>query len=127
MSKRTVRNLSILVFVILFICTILSTIVYHMLLPKVTAYTPENGYINGKEYDRIVPISCIYTDSEGNYVFRLEYVEEKWKVERCSVFIEAWDGSYAAIRRAVSEDIEIALNPSRALKDEEIVKVVERK
>mgnify|MGYP003303188178 FL=1 len=105
------------------VCTLVSTIVYDALLPKVTAYTPKNGIINGKEYSMVVPLSCIYTDNEGVYVFRLKEVDEEWKAERCSVRIEAQNKTYAAIRRAVSEKIQIAVNPSRKLQDGEIVKV----
>lgn len=125
MSKKAVKVLSVVVFALLLICTVVSTIVYDRNLPRVTAYTPEPGILNGEEYPMVVPSSCVYTDNDGVYVFRLKEVNGEWKVERCTVSVEGSDGAYTAIRRVVSEEIQLAAFPSRSLSDGETVRINE--
>lgn len=125
MGKQTVLRLSAVIFSVLLICTIASTIVYDALLPRVTAYTPESGTINGEEYSMVVPASCVYQDANGYYVFRLKELDGDWKVERCSVSVEGSNGAYTAIRRVVSEEIQLAAFPSRTLSDGETVRIHE--
>lgn len=123
MRKRNVLIFSGLCFVLLLACTIISTFVYDALLPRVTAWTPEKGLIQGEEYRMLVPISSVYSDTNGNYVFRLKEVNGRWKVERCSVRVEAQNEEYAAISRTVLEEIQVAVYPSIGLNDGDIVKI----
>lgn len=125
MEKQTVKGLSAAIFALLLLCTIVSTAVYDVMLPRVTAYTPDSGTINGEEYRMVVPASCVYQDANGSYVFRLKGSGGAWKVERCSVSVEGSDGAYTAIRRAVAEEIQLAAFPSRPLSDGETVRISE--
>lgn len=123
MRKRGVVLLAGGCFAVLLICTVISTFVYDALLPRVTAWTPKKGFIQGEEYQMLVPISSVYSDANGNYVFRLKEVNGRWKVERCSIRVEAQNESYAAISRTVLEEIQIAAYPSIGLNDGDIVKI----
>ena len=124
MKKRTVAILSVVIFVILMGCTAYSAFHYDRSLPVVTALTPEWGTVNGEEYAMLVPSDCVYTDNEGTFVYRLKQTEDGWKTERCTVRIEATDGTHTAIRRIVSEEILVAASPSAPLSDGRIVKLI---
>ena len=124
MTKRTVAILSAVIFALLVVCTVYSAFAYDRSLPIVTALAPEPGTLNGEEYGMVVPADCVYTDNEGTFVYRLKQTEDGWKTERCTVRIEATDGIHTAIRRAVSEEILVAVSPSAALSDGQIVKLI---
>ena len=125
MKKGTVAVLSAVIFVILLGCTVYSAIYYDRSLPVVTALTPERGTVNGKEYAMLVPADCVYRDNEGTFVYRLKQTEDGWKTERCTVSIEATDGTHTAIRRIVIEEILVAASPSAPLSDGQIVKLAD--
>ncbi|MCD8085962.1 MAG: hypothetical protein LUF28_06500 [Clostridiales bacterium] len=125
MGKRGVLRLTVVILIALLGCTMLSAWVYDTLLPEVTVYTPESGTVNGERYPLVVPASCVYQDNNGDFVFRLKEVDGKWKVKRSSVTVLDSDGRYTAIRRATSDEIQIAAFPSRALQDGAEVKVAE--
>lgn len=124
MGKRSVWRLTVVILLLLLVCTILSAWVYDTGLPQVVAYSPESGTVNGREYRMLVPVSSVGQDSEGTYVFRLKQMDGQWKVERSSVTVEDSDGIYTAIRRATAEEILVAAFPSRQLQDGEKVKVI---
>ena len=124
MKKRTVAILSVVIFVLLLGCTVYSAFHYDRSLPIVTALTPERETLNGEEYPMIVPSDCVYRDNEGTFVYRLKQTEDGWKTERCTVHIEATDGTHTAIRRIVSEEILVAASPSAPLSDGQIVKLI---
>ena len=124
MKKRTVEVLSVVIFVILLGCTVYSAFHYDRSLPVVTALTPERGTVNGEEYAMLVPADCVYQDNEGVFVYRLKQTEDGWKTERCTVSIEASDGTHTAIRRIVSEELLVAAFPSAPLSDGQIVKLI---
>lgn len=126
MKKRTVAILSAVIFVILLGCTVYSAIYYDRSLPVVTALAPERGTVNGEEYAMLIPADCVYRDSEGAFVYRLKQTEDGWKTERCTVYIEATDGTHTAIRRIVSEEILVAASPSVPLSDGQIVKLLNK-
>ena len=126
MTKRTVAILSAVIFVLLLGCTVYSAFHFDRSLPVVTALTPDRGTVNGEEYAMLVPADCVYRDNEGTFVYRLKQTEDGWKTERCTVSIEASDGTYTAIRRIVSEEILIAASPSAPLSDGQIVKRIEK-
>lgn len=126
MKKRTVAILSAVIFVILLGCTVYSAIYYDRSLPVVTALAPERGTVNGEEYAMLIPADCVYRDSEGAFVYRLKQTEDGWKTERCTVYIEATDGTHTAIRRIVSEEILVAASPSAPLSDGQIVKLLNK-
>lgn len=124
MKKRTVANLSAVVFALLLVCTVYSAFAYDRSLPIVTALAPERGTLNGEEYGMVVPAGCVYRDNEGTFVYRLKQTPDGWKTERCTVSIEATDGTHTAIRRIVSEEILVAASPSVPLSDGQIVKLI---
>ena len=124
MKKRTVVILSAVIFGILLGCTVYSAFHYDRSLPVVTALTPERGTVNGEEYAMLVPADCVYRDNEGTFVYRLKQTEDGWKTERCTVSIEATDGTYTAIRRIVSEELLVAASPSVPLSNGQIVKLI---
>ena len=124
MTKRTVAILSAVIFVLLLGCTVYSAFHYDRSLPIVTALTPERGTVNGEEYAMLVPADCVYRDNEGTFVYRLKQTEDGWKTERCTVYIEATDGTHTAIRRIVNEKILVAASPSAPLSDGQIVKLI---
>ncbi len=124
MKKRTVAILSAVIFVMLLVSTVYSAFHYDRSLPIVTALTPERETLNGEEYPMIVPSDCVYRDNEGTFVYRLKQTEDGWKTERCTVHIEATDGTHTAIRRIVSEEILVAASPSAPLSDGQIVKLI---
>lgn len=124
MEKRDVWRLTVMILLLLLVCTILSAWVYETGLPQVVAYSPESGIVNGVEYRMLVPVSCVEQDNEGTYVFRLKQVDGQWKAERASVTVEDSDGIYTAIRRATADQILVAAFPSRQLQDGEKVKVI---
>lgn len=124
MKKRTVVILSVVIFGILLGCTVYSAFHYDRSLPIVTALTPERGTVNGEEYAMLFPADCVYRDNEGAFVYRLKQTEDGWKTERCTVYIEATDGTHTAIRRIVSEEILVAASPSVPLSDGQIVKLI---
>ena len=124
MKKRTVAILSVVIFVLLLGCTVYSAFHYDRSLPIVTALAPERGTVNGEEYAMLVPADCVYQDNEGVFVYRLKQTEDGWKTERCTVSIEASDGTHTAIRRIVSEEILVAAFPSAPLSDGQIVKLI---
>ena len=125
MKKRTVAILSVVIFVILLGCTVYSAFHYDRSLPIVTALTPERGTLNGEAYAMVVPADCVYRDNEGTFVYRLKQTEDGWKTERCTVYIEATDGTHTAIRRIVSEELLVAASPSAPLRDGQIVKLLD--
>ena len=125
MKKGTVAILSAVIFVLLLGCTVYSAFHYDRSLPVVTALTPERGTVNGEEYTLLVPSDCVYRDNEGTFVYRLKQTEDGWKTERCTVSIEATDGTHTAIRRIVSEELLVAASPSAPLSDGQIVKLVD--
>ena len=124
MKKRTVAILSVVIFVILLGWTVYSAFHYDRSLPIVTALTPERGTVNGEEYAMLVPADCVYRDNEGTFVYRLKQTEDGWKTERCTVSIEATDGTHTAIRRIVSEELLVAALPTAPLSDGEIIKLI---
>ena len=124
MKKRTVAILSAVIFVMFLGCTVYSAFHYDQSLPIVTALTPERGTLNGEEYPMLVPADCVYRDNEGTFVYRLKQTEDGWKTERCTVSIEATDGTHTAIRRIVSEELLVAASPSAPLSDGQIVKLI---
>ena len=124
MKKRTVAILSAVIFVLLLGCTVYSAFHYDRSLPIVTALTPERGTVYGETYAMLVPADCVYRDNEGTFVYRLKQTEDGWKTERCTVYIEATDGTHTAIRRIVSEKILVAASPSAPLSDGQIVKLI---
>ena len=124
MKKRTVAILSAVIFALLLVCTVYSAFAYDRSLPIVTALAPERGTVNGEAYAMLVPADCVYTDNEGTFVYRLKQTEDGWKTERCTVRIEATDGSRTAIRRIVSEEILVAASPSAPLSNGQIVKLI---
>ena len=124
MKKRTVAILSAVIFILLLVCTVYSAFAYDRSLPRVTALAPERGTLNGEAYAMIVPADCVHTDNEGTFVYRLKQTEDGWKTERCTVRIEATDGTHTAIRRIVSEEILVAASPSAPLDDGQIVKLI---
>ena len=124
MKKGTVAVLSAVIFVILLGCTVYSAIYYDRSLPVVTALAPERGTVNGEEYAMLIPADCVYRDSEGAFVYRLKQTEDGWKTERCTVYIEATDGTHTAIRRIVSEELLVAASPSAPLSAGEIIKLI---
>ena len=126
MKKRTVAILSAVIFVMLLGCTVYSAFHYDRSLPVVTALAPERGTVNGEEYAMLVPADCVYRDNEGTFVYRLKQTEDGWKTERCTVSIEATDGTYIAIRRIVSEELLVAASPSVPLSNGQIVKLIEK-
>ena len=126
MKKRTVAILSAVIFVLLLGCTVYSAFHYDRSLPVVTALTPGRGTVNGEEYAMLVPADCVYRDNEGTFVYRLKQTEDGWKAERCTVSIEATDGTHTAIRRIVSEELLVAASPSVPLSDGQIVKLIEK-
>lgn len=126
MKKGTVSILSVVIFVILLGCTVYSAFHYDRSLPVVTALTPERGMLSGEEYAMLVPADCVYRDNEGTFVYRLKQTEDGWKTERCTVSIEATDGTHTAIRRIVSEELLVAASPSAPLSDGQIVKIIEK-
>ena len=126
MKKRTVVILSAVIFVLLLGCTVHSAFHYDRSLPIVTALAPEQGMLSGEEYAMLVPADCVYRDNEGTFVYRLKQTEDGWKTERCTVSIEATDGTHTAIRRIVSEEILVAASPSAPLSDGQIVKLIEK-
>lgn len=126
MKKRTVAILSAVIFAILLVCTVYSAYYYDRSLPRVTALAPEPGTLNGEAYAMVVPADCVYQDNEGTFVYRLKQTEDDWKTERCTVRIEATDGTHTAIRRIVSEEILIAASPSAPLDDGQIVKLIKK-
>ena len=124
MKKRTVAILSAVIFAILLVCTVYSAYYYDRSLPRVTALAPEPGTLNGEAYAMVVPADCVYQDNEGTFVYRLKQTEDGWKTERCTVRIEATDGTRTAIRRIVSEEILVAASLSAPLDDGQIVKIL---
>lgn len=126
MKKRTVALLSAVIFLLLMGCTVYSAFHYDRSLPIVTALAPELGTLNGETYAMLVPADCVYQDNEGTFVYRLKQTEDGWKTERCTVHIEATDGTRTAIRRIVSEEILVAASPSEPLSDGQIVKLLNK-
>ncbi len=126
MNKQTIAILSAVIFALLLACTVYSAFAYDRFLPIVTALAPERGTLNGEAYAMIVPSDCVYTDNEGTFVYRLKQTEDGWKTERCTVRIEATDGTHTAIRRIVSEEILVAASPSEPLGDGQIVKLIKK-
>ena len=126
MKKGTVALLSAVIFVLLLGCTVYSAFHNDRYLPIVTALAPERGTVNGEEYATLVPADCVYQDNEGTFVYRLKQTEDGWKTERCTVYIEATDGTHTAIRRIVSEEILVAASPSVPLSDGQIVKLLNK-
>ena len=124
MTKRTVAILSAVIFVLLLGCTVYSAFHYDRSLPVVTALTPEQGMLSGEEYAMLVPADCVYRDNEGTFVYRLKQTKDGWKTERCTVSIEATDGTHTAIRRIVSEELLVAASPSVPLSNGQIVKLI---
>ena len=124
MKKRTVAILSVVIFVLLLGCTVYSAFHYDRSLRIVTALTPEWGTVNGEEYAMLIPADCVYRDSEGTFVYRLKQTEDGWKTERCTVSIEATDGTHTAIRRIVSEELLVAASPTAQLSEGQIVKLI---
>ena len=124
MKKRTVAILSAVMFILLLVCTVYSAFSYDRSLPRVTALAPEPGTLNGEAYAMVVPADCVHTDNEGTFVYCLKQTEDGWKTERCTVRIEATDGTHTAIRRIVSEEILVAASPSAPLDDGQIVKLI---
>ena len=124
MKKGTVAILSAVIFVLLLGCTVYSAFRYDRSLPRVTALAPEPGTLNGEAYAMLVPADCVYRDNEGTFVYRLKQTEDGWKTERCTVHIEATDGTHTAIRRIVREELLVAASPSAPLSNGQIVKLL---
>lgn len=127
-EKRKVWKLTVCVSIILLICTIISSWIYDIMLPQVVVFYPFSGRLSGTqkgEYKYLIPVSDVYTDLEGSYIFRIKENEDSFSVERCNVKILASDNLYAAIYGYLDEDDCIAVYPSRKLVDGENVKVRE--
>ena len=127
-EKRKVWKLTVSVCMILLLCTILSGWINELMLPQVVIFYPFSGKLSGTEEDTykcLIPVSGVYTDSEGSYVFRIKEDKDGFKVERCSVKILASDNLYAAVYGYLHKEDGIAVYPSRELMDGESVKVGE--
>ncbi len=82
-----------------------------------------------QNYDLIIPLSSLYSDSDGDYVFVVEQSQSslgaRMTVRRVDVYVLDKDGSRAALQGGVTQRDSIVVRSDRAISDGDRVRLEE--
>lgn len=129
-SRKILYTVTVIVTLLLIVCTVASKMNYDARIPEVEVVKPESTEINGEMYySAVVPKSTVFTGAENKtYVYvvrqRKGLFGEEYYVVQAEISIQAENDTNVAIGgRNVNGNDNIVLQPDEMLASADVVKV----
>lgn len=70
--KKIIRSISLVLTLFLAVCTMIASRNQRMRIPRVAVTVPQAGYVNGQQYDWVLPVSALYQLGDSWYAYHVD-------------------------------------------------------